>query len=455
MGIRIVVAGGGTGGHLFPGIAVVEEMRRQGLDPEVTFIGTERGIEARILPKLGEAVRFLDIRPLKGRSARELVRSLGLLPTSGARAAQHLRELKPDLVIGVGGYAAGPVLAAAVAMRIPTAIMEQNAVAGLTNRLLARHVGRVYASFEGTFAKKGTGDEKRIVVSGNPIRRALVDEAHARDMDPDAQQVHVLGPRQLLVLGGSQGALALNEQVPRLLRAALDDGGVTGGALRVVHQVGRGDRTVVEQAYVASEIEADVVEFIDDMTEAYRRSELVIARAGASTVAEICALGCASVLVPFPHAADDHQTKNALALEAAGAAVHLAESELLSKQASEVVASLLTEPSRRQNIAQAARSFGRPDAAATIVDDLVAWLGWHSDAGRRGAANHSPMETESGRKTEASALAPPQTMALRRRSAENNVFGRCAPYIPSGGGALRRRAERLADEPAVPFVICD
>ncbi len=442
--VRVVVAGGGTGGHLFPGIAVVEEMRRQGLAPEVTFVGTERGIEARVLPKLGETLRCVEVRPLKGRGPWELIRNLGRLPSSGIEAVQLLRELRPDLVLGVGGYASGPILAAALTMRVPTALMEQNAVPGLTNRVLVRHVGRAYASFEETFSVASD----HVVVSGNPIRRALVDVAHARDMDPEA-----LRPArgQILVLGGSQGARALNEHLPALLGAAL---GQQSRPVRVVHQVGRGDVARVKAVYNECGIESEVVEFIDNIAEYYERSELVIARAGASTVAELCALGCPSVLVPFPHAADDHQSKNALALARAGAAVQLAEAELHSDEAVQVVRTLWNDDARRRAMSASARRFGKPDAAATIVDDLSAWLGWGAGPNTRRRTRGT---RNSGRDDSGGAFKslPPSRSAAGLRGAENNVFGRRRPYIPSNGGTAARRAERLSDEPVVPFVTND
>ncbi|MDH5491493.1 MAG: undecaprenyldiphospho-muramoylpentapeptide beta-N-acetylglucosaminyltransferase, partial [Myxococcales bacterium] len=306
---RVLVAGGGTGGHLFPGLAVVEELRRRSPDLEVLFIGTERGIEARILPKMGERLECLEVSPLKGRGPAELLQSLGKLPRALLRAGKLVRAFRPDLVIGVGGYASGPVLAAASAMGIPTAILEQNARVGLTNRMLAPLVGRAYLSFPESQSELRAA---RVRLLGNPVRRAFVRTARQASADPEGFEAR---SRRVFVLGGSQGAKILNERIPEVLRLARLEG------LTILHQTGAAMRDAVEARYAELGLEAEVVSFVDEMALAYAESALVIARAGATTLAEVCAIGRPSILIPYPHAADDHQTKNAEALEAAGAAI--------------------------------------------------------------------------------------------------------------------------------------
>lgn len=362
---RIIVAGGGTGGHLFPGLAVVEELMRRAPGLDVTWVGTARGIEARVIPARQLRFEALVVTPLKGRSPLEVAKSVGRLPAAALGALSLVRRHNPDVVLGVGGYASGPVLAAAVMLGVPTAVLEQNAQVGLTNRLLARFVGRAYVSFEETSALFG---EKSARVVGNPVRRTFVETARLALTDPDGFEARA---RRVLVLGGSQGALALDENVP----AALAKAGVTARGLQIVHQASAANVEAVSARYRELGVAATVVPFLDDMASAYASASLVIARAGATTLAELCAIGRASVLVPFPEAADDHQTKNAASLAREGAAVLLPQSELTPDRLARELTALLDDDPRRRGIAAAARRRGRPDAAAAIVDDLCAWLG--------------------------------------------------------------------------------
>lgn len=370
---RVIVAGGGTGGHLFPGIAVVEELRRRvpsgsasrGLD--VRFVGTPRGIESRVIPAMGETLDTLDVTPLKGRSFTELLGSLARLPSALGRAVSILRQHRPDLVLGVGGYASGPMLMAASTLGIKTAILEQNARAGLTNRLLARRVGRAYLTFEETAPLFG----ERARVVGNPVRRAFVDASRHALVDPRGFDARA---RRILVIGGSQGAKRLNEVVPEAL-AKLDlTRGDGGRPIEIVHQTGTAMHEVVAARYRALGLEATVVPFIDDVAAAYASASFVICRAGASTLAELAAIGRPAILIPFPFAADDHQGKNAESFERAGAAFCLREAALDAESLAERARELLEDASLRRSMAEAMRGRGRPDAAAAIVDDLLAWI---------------------------------------------------------------------------------
>jgi UDP-N-acetylglucosamine--N-acetylmuramyl-(pentapeptide) pyrophosphoryl-undecaprenol N-acetylglucosamine transferase len=362
---RIMVAGGGTGGHLFPGLAVVEELRRRVPHLDVRFVGTARGIEARILPERGEALDLLEVTPLKGQGFGARFKSFARIPAAMKEASAIMRAFEPDLVLGVGGYASGPVLLAASLSGRPTAVLEQNAHVGVTNRILSRFVDRAYISFEETEAVFGHSKSR---FTGNPVRHDFVEHARLALADPEGFESR---SRTVLILGGSQGARKLNEDVPR----ALADAGLAARGLQVVHQTGESMRDEVEATYRELGMHAKVVTFIDDMARAYSNAALVVARAGATTLAELCAIGRPSILVPFPFAADDHQTKNARALEEQGASICIPESELDAQQLGHLVAELLDDPTRRRAMAEAARAHGKPDAAAAIVDDILGWLG--------------------------------------------------------------------------------
>ncbi len=373
---RIMVAGGGTGGHLFPGLAVVEELRRRVPGLEVQFVGTARGIEARILPSRGEALELLEVTPLKGQGIGARFKSFARIPTAMKEASSLMRAFEPDLVLGVGGYASGPVLLSASLSGRPTALLEQNAQVGMTNRILARFVDRAYITFEQTESVFGKSKSR---LTGNPVRQEFVEHARLAIADPEGFESRA---RTVLVLGGSQGARKLNEDVPH----AFVQAGLADRNLEVVHQAGESMRDEVEATYRELRIRARVVTFIDDIARAYSNAALVVARAGATTLAELCAIGRPSILIPFPFAADDHQAKNAKALEKQGASICIRESELEVDALGDFIADLLDDPAKRRTMACAARAHGRPDAAAAIVDDMMGWLGGAEPLGEAAAA---------------------------------------------------------------------
>lgn len=385
---RVLIAGGGTGGHLFPGLAVAEELRRRNRNVSASFVGTARGIESRILPGLGERLHLIDVAPLKGRDLQTAMASLARVPQALKQARAVLTQERPDLVIGVGGYASGPVLMAASLMRIPTAIMEQNASVGLTNRLLAPLVGRAYVAFEETARTLGAA-KSRIV--GNPVRRVFVDQARVAAFDPDA---YAARRKTILVLGGSQGSKALNERLPEVLGPIAQAAG-----LEIVHQTGAAMQLEVSERYKALGVTARVVSFIDNVVAAYAQAAVVVCRAGATTVAELCVMGRPSLLIPFAGAADDHQTQNARALVEGGAGVLVPESEASHTRLEAELSRLIANPAMREDMGERARRLGRPDAAAAVVDDLAAWLGF-------GDADSSRLDNE-----EAPATTPPTTEA--------------------------------------------
>jgi UDP-N-acetylglucosamine--N-acetylmuramyl-(pentapeptide) pyrophosphoryl-undecaprenol N-acetylglucosamine transferase len=363
---RVILAGGGTGGHLFPGIAVYEELKRREPDLETLFVGTARGLETKVIPALHERLVCLDVGPLKGRTPTQLVKNLLSLPTAGLDAAKLVRSFRPSLVIGVGGYAAGPMVAAAAALGVPTALLEQNAGVGLTNRLLARAVDRAYVSFKETVEAFPQGVAQWV---GNPVRRNFVEAGNMARMDPAGFEMRA---RKVLVIGGSQGARSLNQLVPEALAQAAR--ALNGRALEIVHQTGHAMCDAVRARYQELGLNATVTPFIDDMPRAYASAALVIGRAGATSIAEICAIGRPSILIPIP-LADDHQWPNAHALAEAGAALALREKETTAESLGLAVSRLMNDPAQRLRMADAARTLGRPDAAAAIVDDLCAWLG--------------------------------------------------------------------------------
>jgi UDP-N-acetylglucosamine--N-acetylmuramyl-(pentapeptide) pyrophosphoryl-undecaprenol N-acetylglucosamine transferase len=349
--MRIVIAGGGTGGHLFPGIALAEALRERG--HEVHFVGTAQGLEARLLPEQGWPLTLIHARGLARVSLAARLRFLAEAPRSVADAVAVLLRLRPDRVVGVGGYASGPVVLLAALAGLPTVVLEQNSVPGVTNRLLGRVVDHVVTSFP---ASEAAFPPAKVRPLGNPVRRSIV----AALCEAGAARA-AAGPLRLLVLGGSLGAHALNvccaEAAPRL--AAL--------GLEVVHQTGPADADSVRQAYAAAGLPAEVHPFITDMATRYAAADVVLCRAGATTLAELAIAGRPAVLVPFPFATYDHQTLNARAFEAAGAAVCRPQAGLEAASLTGLLGELARDPERRRCMAVAMRGLGRPEAARHIA----------------------------------------------------------------------------------------
>jgi UDP-N-acetylglucosamine--N-acetylmuramyl-(pentapeptide) pyrophosphoryl-undecaprenol N-acetylglucosamine transferase len=311
--LRVVIAGGGTGGHLYPGIAVARELLLRLPDAIVSFAGTAKGIETRVVPREGFALDVIRSAGLKGKPFTERVLGLGLLPLGGADALALLVRRRPDLVIGVGGYSSGPVVALAALRGIPTLLLEQNAVPGLTNRMLAPLVRAAAVTFEATLPYfKGKG-----FVSGNPVRSTFLDDEADGPPDPAA-------PVGVLIFGGSQGAHAINvaavDAAPELARSGIP--------LSVTHQTGERDLEMVREGYFGAGLAARVEPFLYAMDREMKAAQVVVCRAGATTLAEITAAGRAAVLVPLPTATDDHQRRNADVLARAGAADVIDQREL-------------------------------------------------------------------------------------------------------------------------------
>jgi UDP-N-acetylglucosamine--N-acetylmuramyl-(pentapeptide) pyrophosphoryl-undecaprenol N-acetylglucosamine transferase len=353
--LRVVIAGGGTGGHLFPGIAVAREIQSRVPGAQVSFVGTSRGIEARVVPLEGFALDLIRSSGIKGKSIPARAQGVAMLPLSLFDAWRVLSIRRPQLVIGVGGYSSGPVVLVAAARRIPTMLLEQNAVPGLTNRLLAPFSRAVAVSFESTRVLFGA----KAFLSGNPVRPEFLSPVDRIEAEKVANS-----RVRLLVFGGSQGAHAINmammEGAAELVARVPD--------LRVTHQTGARDLEMVRQAYRKAGLNAEVAAFFDDMPKRLAETDLIVCRAGATTLAEVTAAGRAAILVPLPGATDDHQRTNAEALTGAGAAEMLIQADMTGDKLADRIVALANDAGRRDRISAAARRLSRPDAARVIVD---------------------------------------------------------------------------------------
>ncbi len=358
--VRIVMAGGGTGGHLFPGIAVAREALARDPAVTVTFAGTSRGLEAKVIPREGFELDVIRSGGLKGKSIRALGKGVAMLAPSAIDAWRLLTRRAPHVVVGLGGYSSGPVVALAASRGIPTLLMEQNAVPGLTNRLLGRLVMRAAVTYERTlpfFGAKG-------ILSGNPVRRAFFEMAAPRAAE-SGRAPHVL------VFGGSQGAHAINEAM--VAAAPLLCGGAM--TMTLMHQTGERDLERVRSGYREARLEAEVEPFVFDMDRQMARADLVVCRAGATTLAEIAAAGRPAVLIPLPTATDDHQRKNAEVFAQAGAAEVIDQRRLSGPTLASTLLALGSDVERRERMSAAARRLGRPDAARVIVDCIFSLAG--------------------------------------------------------------------------------
>ncbi len=355
--LRVVMAGGGTGGHLYPAIAVARELLARRPDAEVSFAGTARGIEARVVPCEGFALDVIRSSGVKGKSIVDRVRGALLIPLGLADGWRIVSARRPSIVIGVGGYSSGPVVLVAALRGVPTMLLEQNAVPGLTNRLLARVVKAAAVTFDSTQAFFGA----TAFVSGNPVRPEFFAASgpHQESVLDDQTSV-----TQVLVFGGSQGAHAINVAMVE----AASQLAAGGSHLRLVHQTGERDLEMVRAAYRQAGLQADVEPFLYDMGRQLGQADVVVCRAGATTLAEIAAAGKAAVLIPLPTATDDHQRKNAEALSVAGAAELLLQQDLTGPVLAARVLALAGDRERRRRMSAAARSLARPDAARLIVD---------------------------------------------------------------------------------------
>ncbi|KAB0671280.1 undecaprenyldiphospho-muramoylpentapeptide beta-N-acetylglucosaminyltransferase [Oryzomonas sagensis] len=371
--MRLLIAGGGTGGHLFPGIAVAEEFLSRDPANEVLFVGTERGIEARAVPAAGYRLELISAAGIRGKGGLSQIRGAAMMFYGYAQSRKILKEWRPDMVMGVGGYASLPMVLAARGMRLPCFIHEQNAIPGLTNRLLAKFVDRVFITLDESsrFFPKG-----KTLLTGNPLRRQIL-EMVAGQTPPSIAEIHQQqygngggGPFRLFIFGGSQGAHAINmamlAALPHLERYA--------ARLEITHQTGEKDAALVAEAYRNHGFNASVMPFIQDMAAVYRRADLVICRAGATTIAEVTACGKACLFIPFPFAVDDHQRRNAEAFLKKGAGFMLLERELSGERLAGIIHELAESPETVQRTGALAFGLARLDAARIIVDEMMKTL---------------------------------------------------------------------------------
>ena len=352
--MNVLIAGGGTGGHLFPGIALAQELRRRFPESRVLFVGTARGIEVRAVPRAGFDLSLLPVSALRRVGIIQFVKGVLKLPWAAWEALRVVWTFRPDVSVSVGGYAAGPAIVASRLLGIPCVVMEQNAVMGFTNRLLSRIAKRVYAALPVCGVS-----EEALVLFGNPVR-ASFQKIREDDYRPRT-------PLRLLVFGGSQGAHALNQAMLDLLPHLKQE----KVAISIVHQTGPNEYERVRQAYAQHpHIDSTVQPFIEKMADAYAGADLILCRSGATTIAEITVCGRPAILVPFPYAVDDHQTKNARALENLGGAVCVPQDKLSTKSLMALINDLANDPQRLTEMAISSRKAGHPEAALNIVSDL-------------------------------------------------------------------------------------
>jgi UDP-N-acetylglucosamine--N-acetylmuramyl-(pentapeptide) pyrophosphoryl-undecaprenol N-acetylglucosamine transferase len=369
----ILIAGGGTGGHVFPGLAVADALRSIA-DVDVVFVGTPRGLEASVVPARGYPLELLDVQPIKGGGAGRAAKGALIAAWQTVRAARLVRRFRPRAVLSVGGYAAGPVSLAAALLGVKLAVLEPNSVVGFANRLLAPFAARGYLAWGETATKFRSG---RARVVGVPLRGGFVPLAYTA----------TAGSARVLVMGGSQGAQALNERLP----AAVAKAKRAIPALRAIHQAGRDRDAAVRAAYAAEHVEGvEVAPFLEDVPSEIARADVIVARAGAATVAEIAAVGRASILIPFPHAADDHQAKNAESLARVGGAVAIRQEAADVVRIADEIARLLTDAPLRARMADAARAHGRPHAAMDVARDLLDLAGIPASPAKPRHANGAP-----------------------------------------------------------------
>jgi UDP-N-acetylglucosamine--N-acetylmuramyl-(pentapeptide) pyrophosphoryl-undecaprenol N-acetylglucosamine transferase len=371
--MKLLIAGGGTGGHLFPGMAVAEEFLARDPANQVLFVGTERGIEARAVPAAGYRLELISAAGVRGKGGFNQIKAAGMMLYGYAQSRKVLKEFWPDFVLGVGGYASLPMVLAARGRQVPCFIHEQNAIPGMTNKLLARFARQVFITLEESakFFPKDT-----TLLTGNPLRRQILDLVGRQNppvppprQETEGEQDERRGPGvfRIFIFGGSQGAHAINMAMIEALPHLTD----LSGRLEISHQTGEKDCTTVRDAYKNTTIPVIVQPFIKDMATEYRKADLIICRAGATTIAETTACGKPCLFIPFPHAVDDHQRRNAEALLKKQACFMLLEHELTGDRLASEIRELMNDPELLQQTCDAAFGLARLDAAQIIVDTMV------------------------------------------------------------------------------------
>ena len=351
--MRVLIAAGGTGGHLFPGIALAEEFKRRDPKDICVFVGTKGQIESRVVPREGFDLKIIDVKGLRGKSLKDKVWNLFLMLKGVCQSIRIVREYKPDLVVGMGGYTSAPLIFAVLLTGVKTVICEQNTIPGITNRVLSRFVDRVFISFPKT---KYLSSMKKARFTGNPVRKILLDSFIEDNVD--------CGKFTLLVLGGSQGAHSMNEKMLDALDYLLP----MKDSIKIIHQTGETDYDWVCEVYAEKKFNSETAKFIDDMARAYRDADFVVCRAGATTISELTVCGKASILVPYPFAANNHQEVNARVLSERGAACMVLNGDLNGRYLAEKITSIAADPTSPSMMEQVAYRLGKPHASKDIVD---------------------------------------------------------------------------------------
>lgn len=355
--LNILIAGGGTGGHLFPGISIAQEFLKANSDSRILFAGTDRPFEKSILEKAGFSHKKINISGLMGMGLFNKLKTALKLPAAVIQAAFILIRFKADLIVGVGGYSSGPVAIAAWLLRKKTVLHEQNIIPGITNKILSRFADRIYVSFAETANHFSMTTVK---TTGNPVRSEILAVNHSTDT--------MNAPFTVLISGGSQGAHTINEAVCDAISHLDKD------RFFFIHQTGINDAEKVESDYLKSGLPHTVQPFFNDMDKQYEKSDLIICRAGATTIAEITAMGHSAILIPFPFAADNHQEKNADVLVKKKAAEMITEDILTGKMLAEKISYYAEHPEKLKEMGENSRAYGKPNAAATIVNDCYELL---------------------------------------------------------------------------------
>ncbi len=353
--MRLILAGGGTGGHLFPALAVAEALKSMSPLSEVLFVGTKHGIESRLIPQIGFPIRFVSARGIMRTGILNSIRAGMEIPLGIIQSFKIIKDFSPDFVLGVGGYASAPPLVAALILNIESGIQEQNSIMGAANRMLSKFVNKIFISWQNTIP--ATPINKTFLV-GNPVRKALFEKSPI-PIEPNRFKI--------LIFGGSKGANSLNlgiiEHIGQLKSMT--------SKIKIVHQTGSDLLKEVTKAYEQVGIDAEVTEFITDMGTFYSWADLVVCRAGASSLAEITAVGKPAIVVPFPFAAEDHQTKNAQWLENHGAVKMVKDADLKSGALIRQISELMNAPTKLKQMAENAERLGKPDAARSIVLEIL------------------------------------------------------------------------------------
>ncbi len=350
----VLIMAGGTGGHIFPALAVANTIQKDGVP--IVWLGTEKGLESKIIPQQGIDIEYIKIGGLRGKGALSLLLAPFKIIYALLQAVIVIRRVKPRSVLGMGGYVTGPGGVAAWLLGIPLYIHEQNAVAGLTNKILARIAKKVFEAFPGSFYQ-----QQKITCTGNPVRKEFFAVKQVEDRLAGRE-----GQPNILILGGSLGAKVLNEVVPESIAKMAEE---TRPNIR--HQAGEKTISLAQQQYEAVGVKADVVTFIDDMAQAFEWADMIICRAGALTISEIAVVGVPAILVPFPHAVDDHQTQNARYLSAAGAAVLIPQDRLNADSLYKELVKLMQDKKLRIKMAKKAKELARESAAEIVAEQCL------------------------------------------------------------------------------------